>query len=103
MPSRPNAKRGHMDKPSAPSYSSDPCAPGNTPQLLLHFGGCGGGGAHSQDLDHTVFILGAVIMNAFCIVGDEAADRDGGSAGRVVFGARAHPPGSRQNGNEAVV
>src|SRR5215471_7966966 len=73
-----------------------------TPSLFL-FGRRRCRGAHAPDLDDGLLALGAVVVDLAAVVDDVAPGRRRHRALRIEFLARAHPPGARQDREEAIV
>src|SRR6266550_8857326 len=69
----------------------------------MHFRGRLSCRSLADDFERDVRVLGAVIVNLFSKMGDDAARRQRECAVRIVFRARAYPPGSRYYGDVPIV
>src|SRR5207249_4601712 len=70
---------------------------------LLSFGGRRSRGPHSDDLQHAWFVFGAVVMDFFSVVYDEASGWNGFEPSRIVFRASVDPPRPRQHRDVTVI
>src|ERR1035437_10140317 len=70
---------------------------------LLFFGGSRGARAISDNFKYDVAVLGAVVVDLFAKMGDEAAWGHENRFIRFEFGARANPPGPRNHGDEPII
>src|SRR5690348_957755 len=69
----------------------------------LYFRGCLRPRSFAGYYQGNVLILRAIIVNLFSKVGHHAARRQGDCAVGIVLRACAHPPGSRNYGDEPVI
>src|SRR5579862_4661794 len=70
---------------------------------LLHFSGSGSRRPLPDNLQHHIPVLCSVVVDLFAKMRDKTPWRHGNGAVRVVFGARAHPPGPGNDRDEPVV
>jgi hypothetical protein len=70
---------------------------------LLHFRRCSRSRPFSDDLQHRLRILRAIVMNLFPKMRDEAPRRHRNRLVRLEFRSRAHPPSPRNHCDEPVV
>src|SRR5215472_17647370 len=57
----------------------------------------------ADNFDHCLLIFGAIVVDLFAKVGDEAAGGHGHSALRIKLAAGSHPPRPGDNGDETVI
>src|SRR6266404_4202096 len=79
----------------------DSCQALNRPSF--QFRRCLGGGSLAGDYQRNVLVLRSIIMDLLTKMGDHGAGRQRNRARRIVFRARADPPGSRYDGYVPVV
>src|SRR5205814_6298051 len=70
---------------------------------LFLFRWCEGGRSFANNQQHGFLILGAVVVHLSGEMGNEGAGRHGNRTGGIELAPGPDPPGSLDNGNEAVV
>ena len=85
------------------SFPSSMTARSQSGLQLFLFGRCIGRRSNTHDLEQTLFVFCAVVMDLFSVMDDEASRRNRFGVFHIVFGTRIDPPRSRQHRDVTVV